>query len=218
MKCFKLACVVSKWMCVSCLPCSCSCKRFLGCLWEDCSLNLSRCVSKLSEMGPGSRFRRLIPERDQKIADNPEKASEGPPGINITRLYWGNEGELGSRLVGGGKAEGAWAAMNCHELPWAVKFHSGEAPDEVFSWCNSDAIGCFCPVQQVTRLVFCSGKLYYELVAEREQLLACTSQPLWKGGSTQSTVADAHTGFPSIQFYAHWFYDFAVVICGNLVL
>lgn len=116
MKCFKLACVVSKWMCVSCLPCSCSCKRFLGCLWEDCSLNLSRCVSKLSEMGPGSRFRRLIPERDQKIADNPEKASEGPPGINITRLYWGNEGELGSRLVGGGKAEGAWAAMNCHEL------------------------------------------------------------------------------------------------------
>ena len=69
-------------------------------------MNLSRCVSKLSEMGPGSRFRRLIPERDQKIADNPEKASEGPPGINITRLYWGNEGELGSRLVGGGKAEG----------------------------------------------------------------------------------------------------------------
>lgn len=56
---------------------------------------LRQCVSKLSEMGPGSRFRRLIPERDQKIADNPEK---------------------------------------------------------------------------VTRLVFCSGKLYYELVAEREQL------------------------------------------------
>lgn len=56
---------------------------------------LRQCVIKLSEMGPGSRFRRLIPERDQKIADNPEK---------------------------------------------------------------------------VTRLVFCSGKLYYELVAEREQL------------------------------------------------
>eukprot|EP00435_Cladocopium_sp_Y103_P040147 s1410_g10.t2 len=56
---------------------------------------LRQCVSKLSEMGPGSRFRRLIPERDQKIADNPEK---------------------------------------------------------------------------VKRLVFCSGKLYYELVAEREQL------------------------------------------------
>ena len=56
---------------------------------------LRQCVSALDEMGPGSRFRRLIPERDLTIAQNPEK---------------------------------------------------------------------------VTRLVFCSGKLYYELVAEREQL------------------------------------------------
>ena len=56
---------------------------------------LRQCVSPLDEMGPGSRFRRLIPERDATIAENPEK---------------------------------------------------------------------------VTRLVFCSGKLYYELVAEREQL------------------------------------------------
>lgn len=34
---------------------------------------LRQCVSPLSEMGTGSRFRRLIAERDPKIAENPEK-------------------------------------------------------------------------------------------------------------------------------------------------
>ncbi|CAE8599192.1 unnamed protein product, partial [Polarella glacialis] len=55
---------------------------------------LRQCVSPLSAMGPDSRFKRLIGERDEKIANNPEK---------------------------------------------------------------------------VDRLIFCSGKLYYELVAEREK-------------------------------------------------
>eukprot|EP00439_Symbiodinium_sp_Y106_P024537 s4503_g3.t1 len=56
---------------------------------------LRQCVSPLNDMGPGVRFKRLIPERDPEITANPDK---------------------------------------------------------------------------VDRLVFCSGKLYYELVAEREQL------------------------------------------------
>ncbi|OLQ12439.1 2-oxoglutarate dehydrogenase, mitochondrial [Symbiodinium microadriaticum] len=56
---------------------------------------LRQCVSPLADMGPGVRFKRLIPERDPEITANPD---------------------------------------------------------------------------EVDRLVFCSGKLYYELVAEREQL------------------------------------------------
>jgi len=56
---------------------------------------LRQCVSPLSEMGPDSRFQRLLGERDAEIANNPEK---------------------------------------------------------------------------VERLIFCTGKLYYELVAEREKL------------------------------------------------
>eukprot|EP00933_Yihiella_yeosuensis_P034709 TRINITY_DN28184_c0_g1_i1.p1 TRINITY_DN28184_c0_g1~~TRINITY_DN28184_c0_g1_i1.p1 ORF type:complete len:1048 (+),score=248.64 TRINITY_DN28184_c0_g1_i1:100-3243(+) len=56
---------------------------------------LKQCVSPLSDMGPDSRFQRLLGERDAEIASNPEK---------------------------------------------------------------------------VDRLIFCTGKLYYELVAEREKL------------------------------------------------
>mmetsp|Transcript_152805 Transcript_152805/g.271075 ORF Transcript_152805/g.271075 Transcript_152805/m.271075 type:complete len:1029 (+) Transcript_152805:66-3152(+) len=36
-------------------------------------LKLKACVSKLSDMAEGSRFRRLLPERDPEIANNPDK-------------------------------------------------------------------------------------------------------------------------------------------------
>mmetsp|Transcript_57119 Transcript_57119/g.122876 ORF Transcript_57119/g.122876 Transcript_57119/m.122876 type:complete len:1087 (+) Transcript_57119:110-3370(+) len=58
-------------------------------------LRLKHCVSSLEEMGPGSEFQRLIPERNPAIAQNPS---------------------------------------------------------------------------QVNRLIFCTGKIYYELLAEREKL------------------------------------------------
>ena len=64
------------------------------------------------------------------------------------------------------------AAMSCHELS---RCEVGKHQMKKF-FVAERVMQLGASVQQVTRLVFCSGKLYYELVAEREQLLACTSK------------------------------------------